>query len=333
LLLIATGAVPVQSGYFFGVLTEVLFLSVILYGGAWLVRSRLPPVRYHRIGVWTVGGAVAAAVLLLPITAFSVGNGLFFLLGTARWGGTVGGAVGFGIGIMEAQAIEQRRTAERLDARQEMLQRERDRLDEFASIISHDLRNPLNVAASRLELARAESKTDHHDDIEEALDRMEVIVEDTLTLARHGQQVGETERVPLGSVARRSWQTISQTGAELQIEESRPLEADPARVEHIFENLYRNALEHADDDPTVRVGVLADPEGFYVADDGPGIPPDRRAEVFDRGYTSDDDGTGLGLTIVRSIADAHDWQVDVTEGNDGGARFEFTDVTVHRPSA
>jgi len=77
-------------------------------------------------------------------------------------------------------------------------------------------------------------------------------------------------------------------------------------------------------DVMVTVGVLTD--GFYVEDDGPGIPPDRRDRVFDSGYTSAEDGTGLGLNIVERIVEAHGWEIAVTEGHDGGARFEITGV-------
>jgi len=328
LLLIGAGVFGLYSGYVSGFVSGALFLLVLTYGGIWVGRSPIPVARYRRIGLWTLAGTVLGTILITSVSVSINAAETMRIVGSLRWGGALGGAIGLSIGVMEAQAIEQRRTVERLAARQEMLQRERDRLDEFASIISHDLRNPLNVAASRLELARAEYETEHHDAIEDALERMETIVDDTLTLARHGQHVGETEAVDLETLARRSWQVVSGETATLEVEDSCSLEADPARVEHIFENLYRNSVEHADDGVEVRVGLLADGEGFYVADDGPGIPEDSREEVFERGYTTESDSTGLGLTIVRSIAEAHDWEVRATESTDGGARFEFTGVTV-----
>lgn len=93
----------------------------------------------------------------------------------------------------------------------------------------------------------------------------------------------------------------------------------------LLENLFRNAVEHGGPDVTVEVGALED--GFFVEDDGPGIPSDARDEVFDVGYSSADDGSGFGLSIVRRIATAHGWDISVTEGTDGGARFEITDVS------
>lgn len=66
--------------------------------------------------------------------------------------------------------------------------------------------------------------------------------------------------------------------------------------------------------------------GFYVADDGPGISADERETVFERGYSTAAEGAGFGLAIVRTIAQAHGWTVAATESEDGGARFEFTDL-------
>jgi signal transduction histidine kinase len=77
---------------------------------------------------------------------------------------------------------------------------------------------------------------------------------------------------------------------------------------------------------TVRVGDLGD--GFYVADDGPGIPADRREDVFEPGYSTARDGTGFGLSIVRELADLHGWTVRATESESGGVRFEITGVEV-----
>ena len=76
----------------------------------------------------------------------------------------------------------------------------------------------------------------------------------------------------------------------------------------------------------ISVGALDDRRGFYVEDDGPGIPAEEREDVFEAGYSSARDGTGFGLSIVEQVAEAHGWNVRVTEVTEGGARFEFTGV-------
>ena len=113
-------------------------------------------------------------------------------------------------------------------------------------------------------------------------------------------------------------------GATVEVEAA-TIRGDPSRLRHLFENLFRNAVEHAGEDVTVRVTSL--PDGFCVEDDGPGIPAERRADVVEPGYSIADGGTGLGLAIVDEIAEGHGWEFEVTAGHDGGARFEFTGVT------
>jgi signal transduction histidine kinase len=79
---------------------------------------------------------------------------------------------------------------------------------------------------------------------------------------------------------------------------------------------------------TVRLGPLSDAPGFFVEDDGPGVPERDREAVFEFGYTTTKEGTGLGLGIVRRIAETHGWECRLTSGRDGGARFEFVGVEV-----
>jgi PAS domain S-box-containing protein len=209
--------------------------------------------------------------------------------------------------------------------RQRELQRQNERLDEFASVVAHDLRNPLNVAQARATLFEQDCESDHIESLRTALSRMEEIIEDTLTLARNGQRVGEMEAVDLGRTVGRCADVVEASPATLEIEDDVTIRGDPDRVRHIYENLLRNAVEHGGTDVTVRVG-RADEQTVYCADDGPGIPEAEREPVFDPGYSSEPDGTGFGLAIVQRLAEAHGWEVTVTESEAGGARFEFRGV-------
>ncbi len=217
--------------------------------------------------------------------------------------------------------------------REQELQRENERLDEFAGIISHDLRNPLNVAKGRLDLAISEidDPPSHLEYVDGSIERMGSIVDETLTLAREGKTVGETVEVSLGDIASDSARTVEFFDSQLSIESGDDVfYADRTKLYHVFENLYRNALEHNEEknesEIKITVGVLDDESGFFIEDNGCGIPEDRREEVFDVGHTSNRRGTGLGLAITSRIVEAHDWEIRATEGRRGGARFEITGV-------
>ena len=268
-----------------------------------------------------------------------------------------------------------------LREREAELERENQRLDEFASLVSHDLRNPLNVAGGHLELATETCDSSHIDEATRALGRMETLIDDVLTLAREGESVEETEPVDLPRVAERCWANVDTGDATLDRVDDLTIRADESRLVQMFENLFRNCVEHgstgnraqpgdsvehgstssrpeADDSVehsstgnraqpgdsvehgvppdegflTVTVGTVTGPDGeacgFYVEDDGVGIPPDEREQVFEAGYSTDDGGTGFGLRIVRDIACAHGWTIDCTAGAADGARFEIRDVDV-----
>nr|WP_101351035.1 PAS domain S-box protein [Haloarcula taiwanensis] len=235
-------------------------------------------------------------------------------------------------GLAVSEDITERRE------RQQALERQNERLREFAGVVSHDLRNPLNVAQGRLELARTESDSDHLDDVAAAIERSHRLIDDLLTLASSGDEVTETEALDLGALAEGCWRNVPTGDATLSVRTEQTVVADRGRLEQLLENLVRNAVEHArpqsamssDDvaghanDLTVTVGALAG--GFYVEDTGPGIPPEERDEVFEAGHSTAVNGTGFGLRIVEQIADAHGWTVTVTDSESGGARFEFHGV-------
>jgi len=239
--------------------------------------------------------------------------------------GEIVGAVGIGRDISQRRAYEQR------------LERQNERLNEFTSIVSHDLRNPLTVAEGNLELARTECDSDSLDEVASAHERMRTLIDDLLTFARAGETATDVESVALAPIAQECWQTAEADHATLVVKTDRQVRADPAKLRRLLANLLRNSVEHgsgrtgADDEQgaektTVSVGAVedADRHGFYVADDGPGIPPDDRERVFEGGYSTGEDGTGFGLKIVRRIAEAHGWTVTITESEAGGARFEVT---------
>ena len=223
----------------------------------------------------------------------------------------------------DAVLLSARDVTERKRREQELIE-QNERLEAFASVVSHDLRNPLNVAIGRLQLAQEEGDSDHLDRAAEALDRSLELVEDLLALARQGISATDPEAVALDALAGRCWETVETSDATLSIETEQVVRADRSRLRQLLENLFRNAVEHGGPGVHIVVGDLD--TGFYVADDGSGIPADEREQVFETGYSTTSAGTGFGLGIVARVAEAHGWTVNVTESTDGGARFEVKGV-------
>ena len=202
--------------------------------------------------------------------------------------------------------------------RKQKLRKQKQRLEEFAEIISHDIRNPLNVAKGRAQML-------DHDQAEvilRNLDRIDAIIDDVLTVAWTGQPVEDTATVQMASLAEECWEHVKTTNATLTVADDCAVQADRGRLKQLVENLFRNAIEHGGNAVTITVGQCGT-DGFFVADDGAGIPAADRGDVFNRGYSTSTDGTGLGLSIVKSICDAHGWEVTLTESAAGGAQFEI----------
>lgn len=212
----------------------------------------------------------------------------------------------------------------------ERLQEQRDRLEEFVSVVSHDLRNPLNVAQGRVNLLKQVSNgefREHTRPLENSLERMEAIIQDTLTLARQGETVSEQEPVRISTLVDECWKNVPTKHATIDIVDTFKIQGNKNRLKHIFENLFRNAIEHGSEEVTIQVGRDGD-NRFYIEDNGLGVPESDREQIFEVGHSSDPEGTGFGLTIVQRIAEAHTWEVQVEEGKEGGARFVFTGVKI-----
>jgi PAS domain S-box-containing protein len=228
--------------------------------------------------------------------------------------GSVIGMVGIGRDITE------RRRRER------QLQRQLAQFEHFGSVLSHDLRTPLSVIKGRLELARETNEPDHLEQAEKAVERLDQLIDDLAAVMHEGELVSEFSTVDIEDCVRSVWESLATDRATLRIAETAAIRADEDALTRLFENLIKNAIEHGDDDVTVTVGTLRD--GFYVENDGPEIPEAIRDEIFEVGYSTkqEDESTGYGLASVRQITVAHGWEITATEGADGGARFEITDV-------
>jgi len=207
--------------------------------------------------------------------------------------------------------------------REEQLERRNDQLDRFVGVVSHDLRNPLQVASGRLDLAQETGDPEHFDAVERSHDRMERLIEDLLELARQDDDGLEAERIAVESVAKSAWKHVDTADARLVVDaDGLTVDADPDRLSQLFENLFRNVVEHGGDSVTVTVRERPDGSGFVVEDDGPGFGDADVDSVFEDGYTTQRDGTGFGLSIVAEVADQHGWSVEASDPAGAGARID-----------
>ncbi len=197
------------------------------------------------------------------------------------------------------------------------------RHEAFVELVSHDLRNPLHVAHSSAELLES-AEDENVDRLDRSLDRIARLVEDGVTFVRQSAAEIEPAAVSFEAIARRAWPGGREPEGEhkLHLDGESPegayLRADADALKRLLSELFENAIEHGA--PPVTAGRTAD--GFYVADEGPGIDdPDR---AFEPGYSETPAGTGLGLAIVREIARSHGWTVSIVDAD--GARIEVGGV-------
>lgn len=192
--------------------------------------------------------------------------------------------------------------------------------------LAHDIRNHLTVAIERLALLEEgldevigdeDLYSVHLEAIAEAHTRIETIVDDALGDGTDGELVS----VDLAWLAGDAWRHVETGELDLAIEGTRTITGEPSKLRRLFENVYRNAVEHAEGATTVRIGTTE--TGFFIADDGAGIPPKHRTSALESGYSTAESNTGLGLAIADRAAEAHGWSIELTEATGGGARIEI----------
>lgn len=220
--------------------------------------------------------------------------------------------------------------------RQRELVRKNERLEEFVSLVSHELQTPLANAQTAAELAEQTCADEQFEQLHDTLDHLDRMLEELLTIAKQGMGVPghERERIALDSLTDTVLDSLgpAASAVDVSFEDEIAVLGEEGRLRRLLENLLSNAAEHAEPPVQVTIGLLDSDDGFYIADDGPGIPEADRTRVFELGYTTTADGTGLGLVIVRRIADAHGWDLELASSDHGGARFEFAGSDVIAPN-
>ena len=212
---------------------------------------------------------------------------------------------------------------------------------QFTADASHELRNPLAIIRTNVDVALADPNADPDDlrhtivVVKRASDRMARLVDDLLALARRQQPTFEHEPLDLGvAVAEASDEFVVPAAArgivlDRAIAEDLIVTGDRDALKRAVANLLENAVRLAPPGSRIRLatGGEGDRAWVAVADEGPGIAPEDQPRVFDRFWRADrgraraDGGTGLGLAIVREIAESHGGQVRLQSKVGVGSSF------------
>lgn len=292
---------------------------VLSYGGYRLPEMNIHPVLYDRIAGWCFAGiGVMSGILILNATV----NGLSNLAPNALILTALSSGAGFGIGLYDAKARTRAREAEQ---RSRELAYHNNQLENFARLLAHELRNPLTIARGYHQQSQPRD-TEAAQKVTLAHERIEAMIDELLDSVERSKVNVEDTRIQLAELAPRVWDDLPMKteSATLRVDTGRVIRGNPIHMEQLLAKLFENSIEHSEGRVIVRIGDLED--GFYVEDNGPGIPDSIHDDVIKGGFTTRGHGMGLGLTIVTQIIDLYDWNWTLTESEDGGVRVEFTDV-------
>jgi len=305
---------------------------------------------------WLIGsgvlGSIVLAMAIVGLSGRRIARPIVSLAEVARSVGTGATRPEFVDGGVEevtavAAALEDADAAVR--ERQSLIQREKDALqtadrakDEFIAALSHELRNPLAALTAASHVLRTATPADPaagdaRDVIERQTRHMSRMIEDLLDVSRiiMGKAHLVFERFDLAQLVTNTvdaWRASGRFADRVVVVDARAawVLADRTRMEQVIANLFDNAVKFTPSGTRiiVRVGRDGDDASFSVHDDGPGLPPELMAHVFDvfvqgeQGIGRAKGGIGVGLTLVRRLAELQGGTVSVTSAGEGeGATF------------
>lgn len=223
--------------------------------------------------------------------------------------------------------------------------------DEFLAMLGHELRNPLGAISNAVSVLNLKGQQDDttarmRQVIERQVTHLSVLVRDLLDAGRVATGNMDIARRPMNltTTVRSTVETLATQGVRLyvSIKEDIWIDADETRIEQIVGNLLSNALKYTPENGTIEVRLerTDDRAVLIVRDTGVGIPPELLPHVFDlfvqgeRTLERGGGGLGIGLTLVRRLADLHGGTVDAaSEGVGKGATFTLTLPLIEKPSA
>ncbi|NIB99470.1 HAMP domain-containing sensor histidine kinase [Halobacterium sp. R2-5] len=328
-----TTATVFAGEFVVGVLTTVPFVAGVAYAGGWLERSAVEESRYERVWRWTIAGTAAFFLLNVALMAVLPVASALLAVGWLRWAVAVGAGVGVVVGVTEARAIQQATAAERSAVRAEHLEVQRDLLDYLNSLLRHEVLNASNVISGYAELLRDEHDPgtpgyEYSETIHRKSEEVTRVVQDVRVLLHATEERTDFERVDAAEVVREEAAKLSDLDRGVVVETDLPdaayVHAD-ALLPRVFGNVLANAVEHNDSDtPHVEIRGRVDDDSVTVevADDGPGVPDDEVATLFERPSRRAADH-GLGLYLVKRLLDHYCGDIELVETGPDGSTFRI----------
>lgn len=332
-----------------------------LTAGSPVVRSGEPAVRWRGVVVSDPDGAQRLVAAAAPLTGYGYTAAVArdWMVGAAALGAVGAGALGWAAIRLALRPVRRMRAAARrlppgrrlpvpaaddelralADALNGLLQRRdeaSERLRRFTGDAAHELRSPVASIRAQAEVAVVHPDPDQAQEVLGEVvgeaERLSTLIGDLLVLARSdaGEQA-PGQSVDLAFAVHGALERLGTERVPVRFEapagECSVLGA-PAEVRVVLDNLLRNALRYARAQVTVTVLPSGSSVRLLVDDDGPGIPAEHRALVFDRFYRLADDrgresgGSGLGLALVAELVAARRGRVGILDSPEGGARFD-----------
>ena len=318
---------------------------VLLVGGYRLARTGIDPPFYTDIFLRCLAG-IGVMLAILGLYHIQPDTGLSEPLRSVPILTGFSAVAGFAVGMSDARAktraVQLERQNRLLERAQAQLEESNERLEQFAYAASHDMREPLRMVSSYLQLIEKRHADDLDEEGEEFLEfavnganRMQEMIDALLDYSRVDTQGDPFEPVDLNAVLADIQKDlevrIERSDAEIEIEELPRVEGDAAQLRQLFQNLLSNAIEYSGDEPP-RIEVTAEGDGaewiVSVSDEGIGIDPEdqeRIFEVFQRLHSHEEHaGTGIGLALCERIVERHGGEIWVDSEPGEGTTFSVT---------
>ena len=311
-----------------GRLVAALFCGGIVAGGHWLGRSDLQASRHPRVVGWVAAAAAGFLTLNLVIMSFIPAPTTHENVAWALFALYVGGVGGLVVGLVEGRAVERAVAAERALVETERAESQRRRLEYLNGLLRHEVLNNAGIVRGYAELLLEEEELPASarasvDVIRRQSDEMTGVIKDVRTLVQAADIAEATEPVDVTAALKDELAALQATHpaaeTDLQVDGAPYVAADDL-LSRAFSNLLSNAVEHNPaDDPTVSVTVTTAPERvrIVVADDGPGVPAAKRAELFEPG----EGDHGFGLHLVQMLVRRYGGEVELSETGSDGSVF------------